>query len=74
MTSASRVGTADVLPRHSRVWCRMRFHHEWRRRVTDDGGRYRICEACGLVDDGTLNQMYDGWYMSNVPPTNERGR
>jgi len=52
----------------------MRFHHEWRRRVTDDGGRYRICEACGLVDDGTLNQMYDGWYMSNVPPTNERGR
>jgi hypothetical protein len=61
-------------PPHSRIWCRLRFRHDWHREVTEDGGRFRMCRTCGLVDDGTLNQMYDGWYMSNVRSTNDRDR
>jgi hypothetical protein len=69
MTDESRTG---IVSRDS-VWgCRLRFHHEWHREVTEDGGRYRRCRKCGLVDDGTLNQSFDGWYMSNVPPSNKR--
>lgn len=57
---------------HSPLWCRARLHHDWVRRTTPDGGRYRHCRACGIDDDGTVNQSFDGWMGSNVPPTNER--
>jgi hypothetical protein len=55
----------DPVVRHSTLWCRAHLHHEWRRAVTDDGGRYRHCVACGLDDDGTVNQSFDGWYGAN---------
>jgi hypothetical protein len=66
------VQTGRLKEPHSAMWCRIRFHHDWVRRTTSDGGRYRHCRACGLDDDGTLNQSFDGWMGSNVSSTHDR--
>jgi hypothetical protein len=66
------VETGRLEEPHSTIWCRFRLHHDWVRRSTTDGGRYRHCRACGLDDDGTINQSFGGWMGSNVPPSNGR--
>jgi hypothetical protein len=63
---------AGRLPPHSHLWCRVRLHHDWHRETTEDGGRFRHCRACGLDDDSTLNQSFDGWMGAHVGPTNQR--
>ena len=37
--------------RHAPLWCRLHLHHTWHRQVTEDGGRYFRCLACGTDDD-----------------------
>jgi len=56
-------------PPHSRLWCRMRLHHEWRLLTTPDGKHYRPCAKCGTDDDGTHNSRNstgDGIAASNA--------
>jgi hypothetical protein len=65
------VASGELTVPHSTLWCRLRLHHQWHGVITPDGGRYRHCRACGLDDDGTLNQSFDGWYQSNVRPSNQ---
>ena len=60
---------AGKLPPHSRLWCRIRFHHEWQLLTTPDGEHYRRCAACGTDDDGTQNTRNstgDGIAASNA--------
>jgi hypothetical protein len=42
-TMTSKTSTRPLL-------CRLNLHHEWKRRTTEDGGRYRQCALCGKDD------------------------
>ena len=58
------VEAGDLEFPHSPLWCRLHLHHRWHRAVTEDGGRFMRCLACGLDDDETSRRRVAGSMLS----------
>ncbi len=46
--------------------CRLNLHHEWVRRTTEDGARFRQCTRCGKDDSRRSGPMDSAGFGAGI--------